>query len=337
MKFLCATFVLAAMVLGTAAHAECRKAGPDDMDAWYAAEPSDGVLEFYSERRASFESLEIDVDATLPEGSVIATASTQPEGKVYMLYCDNNVGTINFALQGAPTATVQETLDTGIPGVGYRVNYVRSSGASSPIPASFPWSSDTVEFAAFGAGNVVQIELIKTGPMESRSTVNLGPVARVAGGGDWQTVMAVIALPVTLRVLPHCQVTSSKSLLVDFGPFGPRDVSATEGPERPVVIDVACDGPTPPETVSATLMAQPAQNATDFIKNDGTATGLAIRLVDTATNLVLKPQDPNSVASKKSPGSNSSFELEATVLRVGGTAPTAGSIDAQAVITLTFL
>lgn len=337
MKFLCAVLALAALVFSSVARAECRKAGPDDWPVWLESELDDGALEYYSERRASFENAVIDVEATLPVGSVIATASTPPEGKVYMLLCDNNVGTINFALMGSPSAVGQDLYETGVPGVGYRVNYVRSSGASSLIPVSFGWTSDKVEFAAFGAGNSIQVELVKTGPMESESTVTLGPVARVAGGGDWQTVMTAIAQPVKLRVLPHCQVTSSKALLVDFGPFGPRDVSATEGPDRPVVIDVACDGPTPPNTVSASLMAQPDVDTTDFIKNDGTATGLAIRLRDNTTLEVLKPQDPNSVASKSSPGFNASFDMTATVLWVGGAAPTAGSIDAQAVVTLTFL
>ena len=336
MKFLWATFAFAAMVLGTAAHAECRKTGPDDLDLWYEADLA-GNLVYYSQRQVNFGAALIEVDSTLPVGSTIVTGSTQPDVATYVVLCSDNVGTVNYELLNAPNATSQQTYDTGVPGIGYRLSYVRASGTTSTFPFSINWTANRQEFLAVGASAVFQIELVKTGPLQSESTVNLGMVGRLAGGGDGLTVLDITAAPVTLRVLPHCQVTSDKSLLVDFGPFGPRDVSTTDGPNKPVVIDIACDGPTPPDTVSATLMAQPAPEVTDFIKNDGTATGLAIRLLDTATNKVLKPQDPNSVASKSSPGFNASFELQATVLRVGGAAPTAGSIDAQAVVTLTFL
>lgn len=336
MKFLCVTFALAAMVLGTAAHAECRKTGPDDLDLWYEADLA-GNLVYYSNRQVNFGAQLIEVDSTLPVGSTIVTGSTQPDVATYVVLCTNNVGTVNYELLNAPNATSQLTHDTGVPGIGYRLSYVRASGTTSTFPFSINWAANREEFLAVGASAVFQIELVKTGPLQSESTVNLGMVGRIAGGGDGLTVLDITAPPVTLRVLPHCQVISDKSLLVDFGPFGPRDVSTADGPTKPVVIDVACDGPTPPATVSATLMAQPAPQATDFIKNDGTATGLAIRLQETGTNNILKPQDLNSVSSKKLPGFNSSFDFEATVLRVGGAVPTAGTIDAQAVVTLTFL
>lgn len=336
MKFLCATFALAAMVFGSAAHAECQNIRPEDMNEWALDFTSDGVVSYFSERRAFYPGAIIDVEADLPVGAVITTGTTLPEGLTYMFLCLNG-GTMRFDLLNTPKEISPGIYDTGVPGVGYRVKYRRASGSISALPFLSAWPSGPDAFVAMSAGNVFDIELVKTGPMQSESVITLGRVAYAAGFAESVPAVEVIAQPVTLRVLPHCHVTSDKSLLVDFGPFGPRDVSTADGPTKPVVIDVACDGPTPPDTVSATLMAQPAPQATDFIKNDGTATGLAIRLQETGTNNILKPQDPNSVSSKKTPGFNSSFDFEATVLRVGGAVPTAGSIDAQAVVTLTFL
>ncbi|MFJ3461301.1 fimbrial protein [Achromobacter spanius] len=338
MKLVCAMLALAAIVFAPLAHADCRKINPEDESAWMEQGLADGTVSYFAQRRVYFSGAVIDVEASLPVGSPITTGSSLPEGKVYTFLCLGDAGgTMHFDLMGAPGSAGQDIYATGIPGVGYRVIYRRASGSVSVLPVTLPYSEAKDGFVAIAAGNVFDIELIKTGPMESQSVVNLGGVAYGYGGADGAPAFEVIAQPVTLRVLPHCQVTSSKPLLVDFGPFGPRDVSANHGPDKPVVIDVACDGPTPPNSVSATLMAQPAPEATDFIRNDGTATGLAIRLQDTATREILRPQDLTSVLSKSSPGFHASFELEASVRRVGGTAPTAGSIDAQAVVTLTFL
>lgn len=335
MKRICAAVALAALFQFQNAHAECRKIVPADYDNWLGMEdPVPGVIDYNAEHVVTFGSGLIDVESTLPVNATIATGESAPTGHTYILRCDDNVGTNRFELTPDNGADIQPS---GVDGIGYRVFYKRASGTSTQFPYINYWTADRTEYPAIPAGNTFVIELVKTGPMQSVSTLNLGQVARIAGGGDGVTALKVLASPVTLRVLPHCQVTGDKPLLVDFGQFGPSEVSAISGPTQPVTINVACDGPTPPNTVSATLAAQPDPIVSDFIKNGGTASGLAIRLRDAATQAVLKPQIPTSVLTQSSPGYNTAFNLEASVLRVGAAAAVPGTIDAQAVVTLTFL
>lgn len=335
MKFIYAALALAALLHAQGAHAECRKIVPAD-EPNFATFESDGPISYDAMHQVSFGTGIVDVESTLEVGETIALGSSAGQGRMYILVCTGMSGAIQYELTGGGSG-IQPT---GVPGVGYRVIYKRASGTTETFPYTNNWTPVTVgvpAYVAMAANAIFQIELVKTGEMESESTVNLGTVGRIYGTSDGVTALTVISDPVTLRVLPHCQVTSAKPLLVEFGPFGPRDVSATSGPTRPVTLNVACDGPTPPNTVSATLAAPPDPDASGFIRNDGTASGLAIRLRDAATQAVLKPQDLTSALTKSSPGYNTTFDLEASVLRVGAAAPVPGSIDAQGTITLTFL
>jgi len=338
MKTVRAALAAAALLHAASALAECRQLNSHDLEGWT---PGDGSISIYSERRISFGGVPIEVDPTLPVNGVIASASTPAEGRVYVLYCEHGSGTIAYDLVGAPPPVGPGTYPTGAPGIGYRVKYVRVSGSESQLPMSLNWNAEPPfyppAFLAIAAGNIFKIELIKTGNMASQSAINLGTVARLSGGGDGATVVNIISDPITLSVLPHCWVASSKSLLVDFGPFGPKEVSTAIGPTKPVTIDVSCDGPTAPNTVSATLSATPDATLPAYIRNDGDATNLAIRLRDSGSHEVLRPQDPTSALVKTTPGFQTTFSLEASVLRVGSAVPNPGTIDAQAVVTLTFL
>lgn len=341
MKTVCAAIAAAALLHSMPAMAECRKMTAQDLSGWAQSGLTDGTVSIYSERRISFGATPIDVDATLPVNGTIATATTPAEGRVYVLYCDGNAGTIHYDVVAAQPATAPGLYPTGMPGIAYRISYERAGGSSSVLPFSSNWTAEPPKYPpaylSIGPGNVFKIELIKTGDMQSQSTINLATVARLSGGGDGTSVLDVRVDPVTLRVLPHCWVASSKSLLVDFGSFGPKEVSTVSGPTKPVTINVACDGPTAPNSVSATLSASPDTAAPDYIRNDGDASNLAIRLREAGSSYVLKPQDPSSVLTKSSPGFQTTFSLEASVLRVGSGIPAPGSIDAQAVVTLTFL
>lgn len=341
MKTVCAALAAAALFHTLPAFADCRQLTAQDLAGWAQTGLTDGTVAIYSERRVSFGGAPIEVDATLAVNEVIATATTQAEGQVYILFCENLTGSIHYDLVGAPAAIGPGLYPTGVPGVAYRVKYVRAGGTESELPFTVGWQAvppkNPDAYLFISAGNVFKIELVKTGDMASQSTVTLGTVARVSGGADGATVVNVVSDPVVLSVLPHCWVASSKLLLVDFGPFGPKEVSTTSGPTKPVTIDVACDGPTSPNTVSATLAATPDTTIPDYIRNGGDAANLAIRLRDTGSLQVLRPQDASSALVKSTPGFNTTFAMEATVLRVGSIAPTPGTIDAQAVVTLTFL
>ncbi|WP_449185222.1 fimbrial protein [Trinickia sp. YCB016] len=176
--------------------------------------------------------------------------------------------------------------------------------------------------------------LYKIGDIPSTATVTFGTVGQIVADNGG-TVGTVTAGSVTITVLPKCSVNAS-TLNVDFGTFGPREVSASAGPTRSVNFSALCTGPTQPTSITATLAATPDTNDPSMIQNTG-AQNLAIRLREPSSNTTLVPNNSNSTIKHTPSGSQmqSDFALEATVLRVGATAPTVGRINATATITLT--
>ncbi|EHK63211.1 fimbrial protein [Achromobacter arsenitoxydans] len=334
MKTLCAALAATALFYTLPASAECRKLTQADIDASrpHVIEP----MEIESVRQLSFSGTAIDVEANHPINEPFAIGATASQGAIAILICQGSTRTVHFEVPGAVGTGVYPT---GAPGVGFRIKHVRGSGTTSTLPETTRWTRSPEygpEYPLIGDGATFVVELIKTGPMNSVSVVNLGTVVQVSGAEDRAIVFSVNADSVILRVLPHCWVTSNHSEPIDFGTFGPSEVSATAGPTKPVVIDLTCDGPTAPNTVSATLAATPDPAVPDYIRNVGGADNLAIRLRDSGSQQVLKPQNASSTLVKTTPGFNTSFALEATVLRVGSAAPTPGMIDAHGIVTLSF-
>lgn len=338
-KILYAALLAASLFQAQTAMAECRKLTDADYENWLAT-GLDATFAPYSERQVLYPDAIIDVEANLSVNTTITTGATLPQPRTSMFVCIDFTGGYKMELLNAAAPDAQGIYPTNVQGVGYRVLYSGAAG-SNALPLSYTWSEktsvNTGEYISLSPVGVFEIELVKTGEMASVSVVQLGPIARMAATGDNQTALLIDGGQITLRVLPHCWVASDSSLQVDFGPFGPKEVSATSGPTKPVTIDVACDGPTPPNTISATLTATPDLDEPSFIKNNGDANNLAIRLREISSQTVLRPQDSSSALTKSSPGVRASFDLEASVLRVGSVAPTPGAIDAQAVVTLTFL
>ncbi|WMD20255.1 fimbrial protein [Achromobacter seleniivolatilans] len=339
-KILYAALLAASLFQAQTAMAECRKINLDtDTTEWVDQNLSAGPLVPYSERQVSFGQAIIDVDPGLAVGETIVTGMTPTEAGSYIVACEDMAGTIRYDLASGDAGEPSGVYPTGIQGVGYRFIYTRASGSQVVFPSINPYTQvggRTPAFISLVAGASFSVDLVKTGDMLSQSTVALGPVAKIVAGGDGQTTVLFNADPVTLRVLPHCWVASDSAMFVDFGPFGPKDVSPLRGPTKPVTISVACDGPTAPNTISASLTATPDTDQPSYIKNSG-ATNLAIRLRDIGSQNVLRPQDSTSTLTQTSPGFNATFNLEATVLRVNSLTPMPGLIDAQAVVTLSFL
>ena len=86
------------------------------------------------------------------------------------------------------------------------------------------------------------------------------------------------------------------------------------------------------------MNATPDTGDQRLIQNAGSASNLAIRLQEPGSHIILKPNDPTSTLTQIPGGAmDAEFRLEATVLRVGGSAPTPGTIDAVAKIVLSIL
>jgi type 1 fimbria pilin len=320
-------------------------AGCHQMTAQQAAdlEATNGTpAQMHTTFTAVFPEQTIDLDPDFPIGGTITTgqSASVPAPGLFFIYCDPPSGTISYAFTSAPmlSSLGNNIYNTNVPGVGYRLSYVRASGSTSVVPYVNSWTPQVAGKSAgitYGAGALFQVELIKTSnAIPSLSTVTLGQIGRGFGDADGITVTDIFAGNVTIQILPKCQVNSS-TLNVDFGQFGPQDVSTTSGPTQPVNFTVICTGPTPPASITATLGAPPDTANPGLIQNTG-AQNLAIRLEEPSSGTILRPNNANSTLVHLPNGATqSAFNLEATVLRVGSATPTAGTIDATAVVTLT--
>lgn len=336
-RFLAALVLLAATVDALAAG--CNMLTAENI-AWLTEQGK--IARAHSSFPISFSSGMVDVDPNLEIGGLIAEAKSIPSEELHFIWCSAPSGNVHFALNSSPLPSElgNSIYETGVPGVGFRITQVRQSGSIGAIPRDTPWieeKPDQDSSLNFGAGTVFRIELIKTSEaLPSESTISLGNLSRVYGD-DNKTVVDFNAGSVKLRVLPICHVDQQEKN-VDFGQFGPKDVSFDSGPTKDVKFDVQCSGPTPPVSITATLAATPDSHDQSLIANAGDAMNLAIRLRDASTQQVLRPNDPTSEIKVEPGGAmEHGFALEATVLRVGTAPPTAGTIDATSIITLTIL
>ncbi|WP_255208691.1 fimbrial protein [Paraburkholderia youngii] len=286
-----------------------------------------------------FQESSVSIDPGLPVGSVIATGLS-PAYATYGNFADcTNGGTVTFGYFNATPSTMSGVYNTNVPGIGFRVTYLRASGTNSPLPftPSFPAGEpNQVIYGRFGIGSQFLIELVKTGDIASNVDVMFNTLGTGIADGDGSRVVTITGGSINVKVLPSCSVNTS-ALNIDFGTFGPSDVSSTSGPTQPVDFTVLCTGPTPPASITAALSGTPDTEDSSMLKNTG-ATHLAIRLRDVSSKTVFRPNDPSSTLVHAPRGAmQSPFALEATVLRVGTATPTAGKIQATATVTMTIL
>ncbi|MCC8395693.1 fimbrial protein [Paraburkholderia sp. MMS20-SJTR3] len=288
-----------------------------------------------------FQEASVSIDPDLPIGTVIATGES-PALATDTTFADctsgGNGGTIAFDYSAATPSTVSGVYNTNIPGIGFRTTYMRASGNNSTMPfvSTIAGAGRDTNFAQLLSGAKFSIELVKTGDIDSFATVVLNTVGSGIANGDGSQVVLITGGSINVKVLPSCAVNAS-TLNIDFGTFGPADVSTTAGPTQPVDFTVLCTGPTPPASITAVLSGTPDANDASMLQNTG-ATNLAIRLREVSSSTILKPNDPGSTLVHRPNGNmQSPFGLEATVLRVGTVAPTAGRIQATATITMTIL
>lgn len=322
--------------------AACRPITQQESDRWSGTRPIPN--EIYTTFNVSFPSGVVDIDPDLPIGSLLVSGESAPTPALSFIACDPPTGQIIVDFVSPPNLSSLggKIYDTDVPGVGFKLNYVRASGSTSVVPYTNNWTENPAtpgtQPVNHGNGAKYRIDLVKTSNvMPSFSTTSFGHVARTYGDGNpGVAVTNIYSGNVSLRVLPSCRVDSS-TLNIDFGQFGPYDVSQTTGPTRPVNFRVLCSGPTPPASITATLSAPRDSDNPALIQNTG-AQHLAIRLRDKTTGALLKPDDASSMLVQKPDGAmESGFDLEATVLRVGNQPPTTGKIDATSVITLNIL
>ncbi|MGF6969953.1 type 1 fimbria pilin [Paraburkholderia sp. WC7.3g] len=286
-----------------------------------------------------FQQSSVSIDPGLPVGTVIATGLS-PAYATYANFADClNGGTVTIGYFNATPSVVSGVYNTNVPGIGFRVTYLRASGTNSPLPFTPSFTAgepNQVIYGRFGIGSQFKVELVKTGDIASNVDVMFNTLGTGIADGDGSQVVTITGGGINVKVLPSCSVNAS-TLNIDFGTFGPADVSTTNGPTQPVDFTVLCTGPTPPASITAVLSGTPDTDDSSMLKNTG-ATHLAIRLRDVPTNTIFRPNDPTSTVVHTPRGAmQSPFELEAKVLRVGTAAPTAGRIQASATITMTIL
>ncbi|WGS45875.1 fimbrial protein [Burkholderia sp. JSH-S8] len=334
MKRLASLLLLAGLSLPRVVSAICMQLTPADV----ADLQSQGyIAEQVLSVNILFPQGSVSIDPDLPIGSPITTGQSAPFASAANFANCLGGGEVQHSYLSATSSQVLGYYNTNVPGVGYRLSYVRSTGTSSEFPWSpeFPAGNppDQIVYGRYGEGALFQIDLVKTGDIASNTLVAFGTLG-TGQAQDGKTVTTISGGSLNVRVMPSCSVDAS-TLNIDFGSFGPADVSTTVGPTQHVSFNVLCTGPTPPASITATLAGTPDTVEPTLLRNNG-AQHLAIRLTEPSTRTVLRPNDPAStLVHAPNGGMQSPFDLEATVLRVGTATPTAGMIQATATITLT--
>ncbi|WP_233837998.1 fimbrial protein [Paraburkholderia sp. ZP32-5] len=338
MKRLVKLVILISFGIARIASAACFQLNQTDMDALneQGNTPSEQV-----QANVLFQNASVSIDPGLPVGSLIATGlSTALPTPIFFVACVNS-GTLTLNVVGATPSNLPGIYNTNVPGVGFKLSQLSATGAATDYPivrTAQPGTEDPNQrvYISFGAGTQFRIELYKTGDIASNVNVQFGLVGTGHGDGDGKTIVMINGSSLNIKVLPTCTVNTS-ALNIDFGTFGPADVSTTAGPTRAVEFTVLCSGPTPPASITAALSGTPDTDDASMLKNTG-ATNLAIRLKDVSKGTILRPNDPASTVVQTPGGSmQSPFSLEATVLRVGSATPRAGRIQATATLTMTIL
>jgi type 1 fimbria pilin len=282
-----------------------------------------------------------ELDPDTPVGTEFLTADATVMTKTRYLLCRNPGGKLLWELKDFKSSTLANVYETNVPGIGFKLAYISSGGAKRYFPTTSDFTvtepENQIKYGELWPGAKFELTLVKTGDIkDSISTVQFGYLGYIGADDDKVETVQISSDPVVIKILPSCRV-DTPNMDIDFGEFGPRDVSLTEGPTRPVEFKLHCSGPTPPVSISASLSATPDPENADLIQNSG-AEHLGIRLRDKIGGTTLKPNDADSTLTQSPGGAmNASFNLEATVLRTGSERPTAGRIDAVATITLTVL
>lgn len=337
---LAALIFLGATTLTIDAYAECRPLNDaekqeilkNENNQFFGYPPAPPGQAF----KVLFSASEIEVSPDLEINQPIAIGESMATTGFYFLSC-LEPGTIFFDVDSKWNSLGNNVFSTNISGVGFRIKYQRGSGTSSYLPFSSKHTnppSGVRNYVSINPGAKFLVELIKTGPMESRSTITLPAVATISGD-SLSPLVFVQAGSVSLLVKPSCTVEGSNPKRVDFGSFGPRDVTTSNGPTRPLNFSLRCSGPTPVAMITASLTGAPDTDQPTLLGNAGSATKLAIRLRDAQSKQLISPNDANSTLTLEPKGNTApQFNLEATVLRVGSESPTAGNIRANATFTL---
>ncbi|WP_439891970.1 fimbrial protein [Ralstonia sp. 25C] len=329
------TVLLALGTLAVSQHtlAACRQMSKADIDASLIDNPAAAAVKLQSYQLTLPSAVEISPDLAIG-GTIASGTSNLQSGTVRFGVCEQAVGgtmTWHMANRNEVKSPVYQT---GVDGVGLQLTYVRPSGTTSDFEfdTTFPGNPSGLGYMELREGAHFKATLIKTGDIANNVNV-LGGVVGSGIAQDGNTVIQVSSNFVNIKILPRCTVNSS-NINIDFGTFGPRNVTATSGPSRPVNFRLACTGDNIPTKVTATLSGTPDPVNASLIKNDGTAQHLAIQLADVSTGTVFSPNNPVSKLEQTLVDDGSEFALTTQVLRVGTATPTAGTISSIATITL---
>lgn len=338
LKTIAVLLAFGCVLYGNAALAACRKMTQAEVQEWTQKGMSNPVTDL--KFTVVFPAGTVEVSPDLGIGEPIVTGTSSPlAGDTAILICDwfGGVMNWNYTQPASRKPAGSNAIESGAKGIGVRLSYVRASSTASTMPYTSTFSAaeqpGTPYLPTLRAGMTMKVELVKTGEMDSESTISLGHLGEANGDGGGGSVVDTYVNSIVIKVLPSCSVDAPNQD-IDFGRFGPGTVSATSGPNRPVRFRLSCSGPTAPQSVETTLSGTPDGIDARLIANRGTARNLAIQLKDDATGTVLQPD--NAASKLYTNGGKKSFDyaMTATVLRVGSEAPTPGTISATSVLTM---
>lgn len=326
------------------AMAACRQISQAEIDEWTGKTipvyKSDGTVDRMFQHldfNVTFPaSIEVEPDLALGETFASGSSDAVP-GYYAIASCDRYIGGITRwqLAPGLQPTSFPGVVASPLPGIGMRLNYVRADGRVSVFPFASPYGPQPKNppiFPTVRPGLRMVVDLVKTGEMNVMSTLPAANIGTGKGDGDGISVVDVRYGSTRIQVKTSCRA-STPAQNIDFGTFGPADVSETSGPTRPIDFAVTCIGPASPSSITMKLTGTPDIANPALLRNTG-AQHLGIRVRDIPTGTVLRPNDTSSQVVTAGGLHEYAYRLDATVLRTGAQPPTSGTISATAVLTL---
>lgn len=275
----------------------------------------------------------ITLDPNTNVGDVLATSPVtvpSPSSSQLTCYYNSPIGVINVV--GGQPGGSSTVFPTGVPGVGYRILHPDSS---YPLP---PWYSDQIGPGTYTMSIGSALQLVKTGPISSGSTLSAGVLGYWLYGGYYNDVRIedfALANPVTF-VAPSCTVTTP-SISVTLPTVSTSSLSGTgeTAGTTAFAIGLNCASSAAGRQVAVQFDTNQSYAGANgvIVPGSGTAKRVGVQLLDSSFSPSIVFGTPNTVGTTPTGLYNLTYYAR---YYATGAAVKAGSLSATATFTISY-
>lgn len=277
----------------------------------------------------------ITLDPNKNVGDVLATSPvTVPspsDSQVSCYFYNSPIGVINVV--GSQPGGASTIFPTGVPGVGYRILHPDSSYALTPWGGGRTIGPGTYTMSVASA-----LQLIKTGPISSGSTLPAGILGYWLYGGYFDNVRIedfTLANPVTF-VAPSCIVTTpSISVTLPTVSTSALSISGQTAGTTAFAIVLNCASNAAGRQLAIQFDTNQAYTGANgvIVPSSGTANGVGVQLLDRNFSPSIVFGTPNTVGT--TPNGLYNLTYYARYYATSGSVK-AGSLSATATFTISY-